>query len=131
MIAFLVKFLLRLRPSLAERNEIINEALCTLGALPTSRILTIDDAGRLLVRGVPSSIEDLIHLRNQASFIRDSSAWKLVRENLLFEAISKGVHEAQTSEQMLFSKAAIWNIQQMDELLATLQGPGNLPHSED
>lgn len=127
MIRTITRFLL----SRLSTGEATNLLIARVGALPTHRILTTDEAGRLLVRGRPLSVEERFKLKEQAEAIRESGAWKLLRENILYEAVSKGIHEALTTEQLHFSKAAIWHSQQFDQLLNTLAGPGNLPLSED
>lgn len=127
MMRFLAKFFIG---KLSEM-EALNLLIARTGALPLHRILTTDAGGKLHVRGRPLSTEEQFKLREQAEAIRDSAAWKLLRENVLYEAVSKGVHEALNTDQLHFSKAAIWHLQQFDQLLETLAGPGNLPHSED
>lgn len=127
MIAALTRLLLSKLPT----AEAANLLIARVGALPLHRILTTDAAGRLHVRGNPLDIKEQMLLREQAEAILGSSAWKLLRENTLYEAISKGVHEAQTMEQILFSKAALWNIQQTEDLLKTLAATGNHPLSVD
>ena len=84
------------------------------------------------MRGVPLEYEQAVVLRESANNILHSTAWKMVREQVLYEAISKGVHEALNNDQVLFSKAAIWFQQQQENTLKVLaQDTGNALLSSD
>lgn len=127
MIARLVAWALRhAKLSQEDRMLLTNQLLSTVGGLPLHATLTVDEAGRLLIRGVPLEYEQAVILRESANNILRSPSWKLVKEQVLYEAISKGVHEALNNDQVLFGKAAIWFGQQQENMLKILaQDAGN------
>lgn len=133
MIARFASWALRhARLSQEDRMLLTNQLLSTVGALPLHATFTVDEAGKLLMRGVPLEYEQAVVLRESANNILHSTAWKMVREQVLYEAISKGVHEALNNDQVLFSKAAIWFQQQQENTLKVLaQDAGNALLSSD
>jgi hypothetical protein len=113
---------------LSQENKIFltNQLLSTVGALPLHATFTVDETGKLLMRGVPVEYEQAVMLRESATNILHSKAWRAVKEQVLYEAVSKGIHEALNNDQILFAKAAIWFCEQQDKTLKVLaQDPGN------
>lgn len=133
MLARLTVWLLR-HSKVSQENKILltNQLLSTVGALPLHATFTVDEAGKLLIRGRPLEYEQAVVLRESASNILHSNAWQTVKEQVLYEAISKGVHEALNTDQVLFAKAAIWFCEQQDKTLKVLaQDAGNSLLSRD
>jgi len=91
-------------------------------ALPFRDIITISDKGVLLVGGRQLDIEQTIQIRESATNALQSVALKLINDQVLFNAVSIGVHKVEKPEQMMFSRAAIWWGQQQHELLKLLAG---------
>jgi len=115
-----------------DRMRITNTLLSTVGALPIHATFTVDESNRLLIRGVPLDYEKATVLRENAATVLHSQVWNLVREQVLYEAVSKGIHEALNSDQVLFAKAAIWFCEQQDKALKEIaMEPGNLHLSGD
>ncbi len=79
-----------------------------LGGLPIHGILTIDGEGKLLVRGAQLAPEQLMSLRESADALLNNQAWKLIHEQVLYQAVSTGTFEGQNLEQVLFSRAGVW-----------------------
>lgn len=101
-------------------------------ALPFRDIITVNEKGVLLVSGRQLDIEQTISLRESASGALQSVALKLINDQVLFNAVSLGVHKVERPEQMMFSRAAIWWGQQQHELLKLLAGDiGTSPNLED
>lgn len=127
MLARLTVWLLKhSRVSQEDKILLTNQLLSTVGALPLHATFTVDETGKLLIRGRPLEYEQAVALRESASNILNSNAWQLVKEQVLYEAISKGVHEALNTDQVLFAKAAIWFCEQQDKTLKVLaQDAGN------
>lgn len=105
-----------------KRVMLTNQVLSTIGALPLHAIITVDDAGKLHISGVPLEYEKAVSLRESASNVLNSDAWKIVHDQVLYLAVSKGVHEALNHDQILFAKAAIWYGQQERDVLKVLAG---------
>lgn len=132
MLVRLVSFLLKKKLSQEERIYLTNQLLSTVGALPLHATFTVDEAGKLLMNGSLVEYERAVVLRESAQNLLNSPTWKLVKEQVLYQAISKGVHEALNNDQVLFGKSAIWYNQQLDDMLKTLaQEPGNSLRSGD
>lgn len=102
-----------------DRVRLLNEALSTAGALPLHASITAD-GGVFLIKGVPVEGEYAVKIRENASAALHNLANKAVDEQVLYQAISLGIHEAQNFDQTLFSKAAIWVVQERQKLLERL-----------
>lgn len=105
-----------------------DRSLCTayllegLNALPTRTILNTSEQGTLLLNGEPVDYDKAMKLRESAKLLLDSSARRLVKEQITFAAIDMGVHKAINADQIMFSKAALWYIKQEEDLYALLAG---------
>lgn len=106
--------------STEDRTRLTCAILDRLHALPASDIISLNEQGQFTVGGRPLTMEDARKLRESAKYVLDSSARKIVREAVAFKAVSHGVHKANTPEEVLFSKAALWQGQQEDELYRML-----------
>lgn len=120
MLARLVCWILeRKNLSQKDREKITNQLLKSIDALPTRAIITINE-GKLFIGGAPMEGEKTASLRESATAVLNNPALKIVHDQVLYQAISIGIHQAQTTEQVQFAKAAIWYGQQEIELLKTL-----------
>lgn len=110
-----------------ERSLFTASALTELGALPLHATIKTDESNQLLIRGIPLDYEKALQLRASAQNVLQSAAWRVVKEQVLYEAITKGVYEGLNSDQILFSKSAIWFSQQEEKMLKVLaQDSGEL-----
>lgn len=82
----------------------------------------IDGGGNLLIRGVKPEPEQLITLRQHADALRDNQAWKLIREQVLYQAVSMGAFEGTDIDTILFSRAGVWYGQKEKEWVDLLAG---------
>lgn len=106
--------------SLEDRSRLTGALLTKLQAIPASDIISTNEEGRLTVYGRPLDLEEAQKLRESAKYVLDSSARKLARETVAFRAVTLGVHNGDTNEKIFFSRAALWQAQQEDELYRTL-----------
>lgn len=90
-----------------ERALFTGSLLRKFGAVDLGGILSID-GGKILIKGVPMSMEQTIALRESAIAMGNSVAWKMVREQVLTEAVNIGFTSAQDIDQVLFARAAVW-----------------------
>lgn len=128
MVRFVCWLLKHASLSPLKRMMLLNAVLSTVGSLPIHSIITVDDTGKLCIHGKPLEYEYAVMLRESAANVLKSPAYGLVREQVLYQAVSKGVHEALNHDQILFAKAAIWYGQQELDLLKVLaQEAGNSP----
>lgn len=104
-----------------EDRQLLTAALLrTLGAVPIRATITMDSAGKLFVGGRELNLETARKLRAGADAMITNFARKFVREQLMFLAVEKGVHENLTPEQGLFAKALLWNFQEEEKLFREL-----------
>lgn len=104
--------------------KILNELIHRGGALPIHATIT-EDGGKTLIRGVPLDVSQAFALKESAGHAVENAAYKTVREQIRYEAIKHGIHNALTLDQMYFSKAALWVIDQEEQMLKTLAGTSN------
>lgn len=106
--------------SLDERLVLSQAVLENLGGAPLADIISIDDSGSLVIKGRSLEADVWLKLRDSARGAKASTAFNLVREQVLYEAIKLGVHKADNSNQMFFARAAIWWGQQEEKYLSLL-----------
>lgn len=102
-----------------DRQLLMKEVLSSIDALPLHAIITINE-GKLFIRGTEVDGERAMVLREGADAALHNSALELIHEQVLYQAVSQGVHISQTPEQMNFAKAAIWYSQEEIKLLKIL-----------
>jgi len=123
MIARLLLWLLKSkRLSKDDRLLLTRHLLTTVSGVPLHGILMIDGGGNLLIRGVKPEAEQLITLRQHADALQSNLAWKLIREQVLYQAISLGAFEGTDVDQILFSRAGVWFGQKEKEWVDLLAG---------
>jgi hypothetical protein len=124
MLAHLICWLLGTRLLTGKtREHVVNHLLTKIGAFPTHAIITVDE-GKLFIRGVPVEGERAYVLRHGAQIALDNIALRAVHEEVLYKAISQGIHLSQNFEHVQFAKAAVWYGQQERELLKLLASQG-------
>lgn len=102
----------------------MNALLSTVGALPLHAIITAEDE-KILIKGVPLEGEFAVKVRESASALLHNAAFQAVREQVLYMAVSQGIHQSLNFDQTYFAKAAIWFGEQEIKLLQALAKEGN------
>lgn len=110
--------------TIQERTLCTGIVLTKLEALPLHDIVTSSDEG-ILINGKQVDIEKLRVLREAAIRALDNQALNLIGEQVVWLAIQRGIHNADTPEKLYFYRAAIWFSEQMKTHLQILaqQGP--------
>ena len=93
-----------------EKTRLISALIGNLNAFPMDEIIKIDHNGSVLANGQELTLEQTVIFRQGVSAIRDSWTFKLIADQIMFEAIKTGVHKGLTTESIMFSKTAIWFI---------------------
>lgn len=83
-------------------------------------VLKIDEQGNVLVNGKSVDMELARKMRESAKYTLDSTVRKLVRDQVDILAINLGVHNGDTLEKVLFSRAALWVHQQEERFYILL-----------
>lgn len=100
-----------------EHRQLLTAALLDrLGALPINAKVVIDDVHKVFINGRPITLNAAKKLHEGSKAMVKNFARKVVREQVTFMAVHKGVHENISPEQGLFAKAALWVMQEEDEL---------------
>jgi hypothetical protein len=118
LVARIVSTLLRsVDLSVSARSLLTATLLDKLKALPASAILSKDEEGTLLVRGRRLTVQHAIALRHSALSVINSPIWKLIYPEVQHRAIQIGVHKALDADQVFFSKAALYELQEIQSIL--------------
>lgn len=116
--------------SVEQRTMLTGILLDRLHAIPTRDIITKDEGGTMLINGRRLDVQGVIHLRESAARILREPARKLVSEQIQFKAVTLGIHQGMTPEQILFSKACIWQGAERDVLYKELAQGADDPDQE-
>lgn len=106
--------------TIQERNLCTGIILDRLEALPLASIITIDESGTTLIHGQALDIDKARMLYEAASAALDNKAEKLIDQQVLWAAITGGLHNGDSPEKLLFYRAAIWFGQQREAQLKIL-----------
>jgi hypothetical protein len=106
--------------TLEDRNTLTTAILDKLTILPMYDIIKVNENGQLLINNRIVDLEKAKLLRESAMAALNNQSLKAVHEQVLFNAITMGVHNVITPDQMFFSRAAIWYSQQEIAILKTL-----------
>lgn len=107
-----------------DRNILTTQILDSLMVLPIYDIIKISEEGSLIINNRPVDIEKARILRESAIAALSNQSLRAVHDQVLFEAVSMGVHNVDRPEQMFFARAAIWYAQHEVNILKTLAQQG-------
>lgn len=114
-------FLLRSKRLSEEQKALVTSALLdNLVAIPIRDLIQVTESGQIKIQGRTLDPEGSISFRESVVALRNSYARKVIHDQMLFKAVTLGVHTGNNTDMIVFSKAAIWVIQQEDKLLSTL-----------
>jgi hypothetical protein len=105
--------------TMQERTACTSLVLDKIEALPLSAIITEGEGG-ILINGKPVDIETMKVLRDSAKAALDNRAFNFIGEQVVWIAIQRGIHNADTPEKLYFYRAAIWFGEQMKSHLQIL-----------
>lgn len=89
-----------------------------MGLFPIADVIVLRQDGATCVNGRELDMDELIKFRQGISAIRDNWAFKLIMDQVLFEAVKHGVHYGDTPEKIMFSKSATYFCSKFAEVLA-------------
>lgn len=102
---------------LRERAMLTSALLQHLEALPLRDMISYSDEGILLVNGQQLGFEKMKVLREAAIAALGNQALQLLEQQVLSVAVQRGLHQADTTEKVMFYRAAIWYGGQLAEHL--------------
>lgn len=126
MIKLLLWILRHKKISLEDRDLILNSLLTSIHALPTDDVITFGTNGTVRVGNKELAADQAIALREGAVNLGKNWTYKVLKEQIAFDAITIGVHKANTPDQAVFCKAALWIQQREKELISKLAADSEL-----
>lgn len=94
--------------SIENRTILVSALLDELNFIPSYAILELDEQGKILVEGKPLDSEQSVSIREGARALLNSPTYRLLRNQVAFQAVTVGVHTGDTPERIYFSKVALW-----------------------
>lgn len=104
-----------------ERLLVLNYMNKSLNTFPLEDIITITKQGGILANGKEMTLEQLQSFKQSVDALGDNGAFRMIADQILFKAIAIGVHTGLNTDQIMFSKTAIWFIQQFKEYIDSLK----------
>lgn len=98
-----------------ERILVFNYLNKSLNTFPINDVILFRKDGALLYNGLEMTLEQVQNFKQSIDTLKNNAAFKIIGDQVLFKAIQTGVHLGLSTDQIIFSKAAIWFIQQFRE----------------
>jgi hypothetical protein len=117
-----VWLLKRVDLSAEDKNKLLNQFLDNSLVLPFRAIIERNNNGELLLNGRTLEIEQARKIREGAKVILNNYTWKLISDQINYLAVMISTYKSEKTEQLLFTKAVIWQEQQTMKLLQDLAG---------
>lgn len=121
-----IRLLLRLLKNQRLNNEsrslILNFFLESIQVLPIRDTITFDDMGTVKINSKFLTLEKALQLREGAVNLQKNWTYRLIKDQVAYNAIKMGVHSSLTFEQLILSKASLWVAQQEALLIESLAG---------
>jgi hypothetical protein len=108
------------RLSIEQKGLVMKSLLANIGALPLRGSISYDAEGTITVNGKKLQPETAKLFVDSCKSLQDNFANNVFDEQLTYLAIQTGVHSGLNTEQIMFSKAALWTIQEKKKLLADI-----------
>lgn len=99
-----------------DRGALLVAVLDKVHALPIQNAIVISPQG-IMIQGKPITQEQAINLQQSCLALNDNQAFKVIHEQVRHLAVVEGVYKGLTPEQILFSKAALWVLEQQVVLI--------------
>lgn len=93
----------------------------SINALPIKDVITFGPQGIILVNDRPLTKEQLILLKNGADALEKNWTYKLIKEQVTYQAIKMGLHQSISLDATFVAKAAIWVQQEERKLIDRLK----------
>ena len=103
--------------SLEDRVALTACLLDKMQVLPISQVITVTSEGGVLIKGKKLDIEQVIAIQESFVSLNDNLAFKLLLDEMRWLAIDHGVFQGLNTDMIMFSKACLFNIKQMKEIV--------------
>ncbi len=105
--------------TLEDRTALVTALLDKLGAFPIGEMVNFTETG-IAINGRDLDQEQYINFREACVLLKENFARRVINEQLKYKAMEMGIHKSTTSEELYFSKAVIWFINEENILLEKL-----------
>lgn len=103
-----------------ERILVFTQLNKSLKTFPIEDVIKFRKDGAILINGKTLTLEQLQHFRNSVDALKANYAFQIIADQILFKAIAIGIHQCNTPDQVIFSKSAVWFIQEFKKFLEAL-----------
>jgi hypothetical protein len=111
-----IKQLRKASLSMADRVALTNVLLDKLGAFPIGDIVRFTE-NHIEINGRNLDTEQYLAFKEAASAMKENFARRVINEQLKYKATEMGIHKAVSLDELFFSKAIIWFINEENILL--------------
>ncbi len=101
--------------SIEDKTALITALIGRLNAFPIGEMIHFTPNG-LMINGKELDAESMLSFREACAALKDNYARKVIHEQVKYKAIERGIHKAQTLDELMFSKAAIWVVNELEIL---------------
>lgn len=105
--------------STEDRMAIMNAILLKLNALPIGDMVQFTSDG-ISINGRLLDVEQAMAFRESAVALKDNYARRVIAEQVRYKAINLGINVALSVDTLMFSKAALWCLNEQDILAEKL-----------
>lgn len=117
----MTKTLARTDLPVEDRTALLTAILGKLNALPIGDIVATSSDGAVMINGKNLDREQIIGFKEGIAALKDNFARKVIHEQVRFKAIEMGIFKSVSTETLMFSKAALWCMNEIEILLEKLQ----------
>lgn len=112
----IIKLLKKSTLSLEDRVALVSSIMNKLMVLPLNDSIVISQ-NSIVINGKKLDVEQMISFKESCVALRDNVARKVLNEQVRYLATNMGVYKAVSTEELYFSKAALWSIAEENKLL--------------
>jgi len=112
----LVKELEKEKLSIEDRTALTTAILSRLMVLPLADSFVVG-GGNVSINGKQMDTEQVIVFRDSCIALKDNFARQIIQQQVRYLATNLGIYKSVSTDELFFSKAALWCIEQEEKLL--------------
>ena len=103
-----------------QRIELLNRFNRHINAFPIEDCVIITQTGGILANGKEMSLEQREAFLQGARSLKSNTAFNLIADQVVYQAMKKGLHDATEMDHLYFSKTAMYFVDLFKRYLETL-----------
>jgi hypothetical protein len=115
----IIKQLKKSNLSLEDRTALVTVLLSELHTLPLDNTFIVEQ-GQVTINGKDLDVDQVIVFRDSCLALKDNFAFKVIKDQIRYLAMNLGIYKSRNMDELFFYKTALWNLQQIDELLSKI-----------